>query len=429
MKTEVFLLFLSLLFQSAVSQQCNVVVTSHVSLEKEILGSHNATSQGNITCSRISNAVVDELETRLEEKMDTLLETKLDTILETKLDRMLETKLDAMLETKLDTTLETKLDIMLETKLGALLETKLDTILVMKLDAMLKTKLNMTLGSIQETILNTHTSATQYLGTTLRHPAISCAEILQTNPNATSGYYWITGYPARHYCDMTRSCGGVTGGWMRVAHLDMTNSSQRCPSGLRQRTDFNQRTCTINSNSFGCSSVTFPVETAYGFSKVCGRIRAFQYGSPDAFSRRSKNLRIYRNYVDGVVLTVGKPRRHVWTFAAALDEVGTYPASICPCTNTNIAANASRPPSFVGDDYFCDTANAERYQNSFRQDDPLWDGAGCGPMNTCCSFNTPPWFYKQLSHSTTDDIEMRVCRDASVTYEDICIEKIDIYVQ
>ncbi len=46
--------------------------------------------------------------------------------------------------------------------------------------------------------------------------------------------------------------------------------------------------------------------------------------------------------------------------------------------------------------------------------DPLWDGAGCGPLNTCCTFNNPPWFYKELPAPTTDDIEMRVCKDQQV---------------
>ena len=66
-------------------------------------------------------------------------------------------------------------------------------------------------------------------------------------------------------------------------------------------------------------------------------------------------------------------------------------------------------------------------QGVFYGDDPLWDGAGCGPLNTCCSFNRPPWFYKQLPHPTTSDIEMAVCRDFSD--EDIAIETVEIYVQ
>ena len=60
--------------------------------------------------------------------------------------------------------------------------------------------------------------------------------------------------------------------------------------------------------------------------------------------------------------------------------------------------------------------------------DPLWDGAGCESRNSCCNFNTPPWFYKQLPQPTTDDIEMRVCSDERNSSEDVAIEMIEIYV-
>ena len=83
----------------------------------------------------------------------------------------------------------------------------------------------------------------------------------------------------------------------------------------------------------------------------------------------------------------------------------------------------------MGNDYFCDTASEERWQHIFYGDDPLWDGTGCGPLNTCCSFNTPPWFYKQLPQPTTDDIEMRVCGDLPDIDEDIAIEIVEVYVQ
>ncbi len=83
----------------------------------------------------------------------------------------------------------------------------------------------------------------------------------------------------------------------------------------------------------------------------------------------------------------------------------------------------------MGNDYFCDTGSEGQIESIFYGDDPLWDGAGCGPLNTCCSFNNPPWFYKELPEPTTDDIEMRVCTDQRSTNEDIAIEKIDIYVQ
>ena len=31
------------------------------------------------------------------------------------------------------------------------------------------------------------------------------------------------------YCEMTKSCGGITGGWMRVVELNMTNTTTQCP--------------------------------------------------------------------------------------------------------------------------------------------------------------------------------------------------------
>ena len=42
--------------------------------------------------------------------------------------------------------------------------------------------------------------------------------------------------------------------------------------------------------------------------------------------------------------------------------------------------------------------------------EPLWDGDGCYVEgNECCSFNNPPYFSKQLSGSTSNDIELRAC--------------------
>ena len=64
----------------------------------------------------------------------------------------------------------------------------------------------------------------------------------------------------------------------------------------------------------------------------------------------------------------------------------------------------------------------------FYSDDPLWDGAGCGPLNDCCVLNNPPWFLKLLAFPTADDIEMRLCRSIA-DYEDTPVEIIEIYIQ
>ena len=259
------------------------------------------------------------------------------------------------------------------------------------------------------------------------HPAVSCAALPLSSP---SSYYWVrasNGSAVRVYCDMSLSCGGVTGGWMRVAELDMTNSSHQCPSGLMEHIySSGNRTCRIDSTSEAiCSSVVFPINDLR-YSQVCGKIIAYQFASPDGFGGGSRGnaITIDKNYVDGISLTHGNPRHHIWTFAAARDELG----SACPCVSSN-SISFSSPPAFVGEDYFCDTASADDWEYTFYVDDPLWDGAGCGPLNTCCSFNTPPWFHKQLPQPTTDDIEMRVCRDQWSGDEDVAIETIDIHIQ
>ena len=265
----------------------------------------------------------------------------------------------------------------------------------------------------------------------------SCAAL---PPSFPSGYYWVrasNGTSVRVYCDVSRSCGGVTGGRTRLAYLDMTNNAHQCPSGLRERTDSGLRTCGINLSGAGCSSVTFAV-TNSSFSQMCGRIKAYQVGSLDTFGLtgnffpqgRTQDVSIDGNYVDGISLTVGSPRTHIWSFAAGLDEVGTFPHFNCPCTNVNQASSAKSPPTFVGNDYFCDTGSEGRYNSgTFYSDDPLWDGSGCGPLNSCCDLNNPPWFYRHLSPSASGDIEMRVCRDELSNNEDVAIEVIELYIQ
>ena len=74
------------------------------------------------------------------------------------------------------------------------------------------------------------------------------------------------------------------------------------------------------------------------------------------------------SYIDGVSLTHGQPRQHIWSFAAGLDEVGSVPQFNCPCTNSGRAI----PPPFVGNNYFCDTGSKQCYQPGvFYNEDPL----------------------------------------------------------
>ena len=217
---------------------------------------------------------------------------------------------------------------------------------------------------------------------------------------------------------------------MRLASIDINDTSSNCPSGLRTITS-PRRMCSRN-NSDSDYSLVFPVQGVH-YSQVCGKIIGYQQGSPDAFSPHNHHGQrtIDSGYADGVSLTYGRnPRKHIWTFVAALHEyynIGRLNA--CPSSDTRISPPPA-VPNFVGHDYFCDTGSENRFQYTlFYGDDPLWDGAGCGPYNTCCSWNSPPWFLKNISPPTSDDIEMRLLVDESQSNENIYIESLEVYVQ
>ena len=102
---------------------------------------------------------------------------------------------------------------------------------------------------------------------------------------------------------------------MRVANIDMTNTSQNCPSGLSLITS-PKRVSDIPST--GCVSNDFDIHGVQ-YSHICGRVIGYQKHAPAAFLHHSRG--IDADYVYGVSLTHGQsPRQHIWTFAGARDE-------------------------------------------------------------------------------------------------------------
>ena len=221
-----------------------------------------------------------------------------------------------------------------------------------------------------------------------------------------------------------QACGGS--GWRRVAYLNMSDPSQQCPSVWQEITTPHRVCGRFTGGS--CEGLTYSTGSEQ-YDQVCGRIIGYQLATPDGFHGSSRS--IDSNYLDGVSVTHGSPRQHVWSFAAGLDEGNTvYRNSICPCVTGSTTGNLI--PSFVGQNYFCESGITLwdlRTHIFWPNGDPLWDEQGCGPTSSCCTFNSPPWFNVTLSTPTADDIEVRICGDQTLGDEDTPIQLIELYVK
>ena len=203
--------------------------------------------------------------------------------------------------------------------------------------------------------------------------------------------------------DSDHLCG--PGSWRRVAFLNMTDPAQQCPTQWAlYDANIDRRSCIRPSGTTGCVSNYFTTGSL-AYDRVCGRADGIGFISPDSYRLSSTVDRdswpIDDPYVDGLSVTHGSPRQHIWTFVAdytAYRPVGT-------------------PPPYVGNDYFCDAIGGGN----------LWDGIDC-PGSACCAFNSPPWFHKNLSRPVTDDIEVRICLDEINGNENVGIKLLEVYV-
>ena len=102
-------------------------------------------------------------------------------------------------------------------------------------------------------------------------------------------------------------------------------------------------------------------------------------------------------------------RRHIWTYTAVI-----YIDSNLECDICNYKRN-----TYPGNNFTCSAAHCSGTDNCYPN--ALW-----GEEALQCFGNET--FYRQLSESTTDDIEMRVCRDQGQSDEDILISYVELFV-
>ena len=260
------------------------------------------------------------------------------------------------------------------------------------------------------------------LGMSEANPASSCNEIYQRNPTSrgTIGQYWIKTNEGlfKVTCNMKLKCGGVEGGWMQVVDVDM-NRDDSCP-GTWHKITTPRRLCL--GYVAGCASAHFYVK-GVSFDHICGQAKGYQKGGIDAFFFKKESIE--ERYGDVVSITLGSPRKHVWTYVAGLSDDYNYPKWNCPCATHP----GPPPPAFVGNDYYCESGDVGTYDiANYYLSDVLWDGHGCTAGNGCCAQIGMPWFHRKLPAPVDDDFEVRICKSEGHNDEDIAIEKLEIYV-
>ena len=255
---------------------------------------------------------------------------------------------------------------------------------------------------------------------------VSCKDIKAVLPNSPTGYYHVNSRTI--YCNMDTLCGSG-GGWTRIGYLNMKDATQNCPPNFRYyQTSDGIRACGRLSGAASCVSVDIPTN-GINYTQICGRVIGYEQGTPDAVAPGPNHNNLNSYYVDGVSITRGSPREHVWTFMTGFYS-NTPAHANCPC-NTN-AYQANLVQSFVGSYYYCESGNPNSFYVFGKiYNDPLWDGQNCPSLEApCCTSPDLPWFHRDYGNMTSNEnLELRVCGDEGWGNEDSPIELYEIYVK
>ena len=262
--------------------------------------------------------------------------------------------------------------------------------------------------------------------------ARSCRDILHCNPFLKSGYYWIKTKHrpnlnkgiVRVYCHMEDDICGVRG-VMRVANLNMANTSAHCPYPLAYTNQSGIQMCYSPVSGNRYSSIEYDTYHV-NYTFVCGQARAYARHGPYGYYYSSSVYKsIDQSYVSGLSITyqTNDKRNHIWTYAAGFAESSSSSAN-CPC-----AANPGRSaPYFVGSNQYCESGSHSTPSKQWYTSNALWDGKGCYSQSKCCRNSRKPWFWTTLPETTSSDIEVRIMEPQGHNYGTVGVEALELYV-
>ena len=266
----------------------------------------------------------------------------------------------------------------------------------------------------QSTILNQQSKTESDIAAAPTQLAMTCTNISQMLFQVDTKVNDLTSLILQN-TDMEPQSNCGPGLWYQVAHLNMSDPSQQCPSIWREYTNNGIRACGRPTSTTGsCAAKCYLTSNQY--SRMCGRVIGYQLNTPDAFSQYANTQIDF----DGINITKGAQHDHIWSFVAGLSS---HSSLDCPCSSDSAAS----PPESISDRYYCESGE----RTNTLSDDPLWDGQQC--EGTCCNGpgtnSSPPWFSVQLPAPTTDVIEVSICADESTGNENTPIELLEIYIQ
>ena len=262
------------------------------------------------------------------------------------------------------------------------------------------------------------------IGDSEDRPAQSCHHVYQTDSSSPSGYYWIntTEGPTEAYCVMNPPDCNITGGWMRVVLHNMSDPNTTCLGDTVEHTVNKKRFCAVSRDNH-CDPVVFPVH-GIPYNHVCGRALGYSFYAPCAFLYNTRPLS--QHYLSGLSITqrpLGDNDSHIWSYAVGFSEEGPYYCN-CPCAK----GPGNSPASYVGTDYYCDTATLFPGYPLWYTDNTLWDGKDCYPGTNCCDDTRQPWFWRTLKQETNNDITVRWCADRELAATNFGTELLEIYI-
>ena len=213
--------------------------------------------------------------------------------------------------------------------------------------------------------------------------------------------------------EFTHPCGGS--GWKLAAYHDFRDPDTPCQFPWQQRM-YSERPYTCGrSDDFDCVAILLLDTLNLEYSKVCGRIKAYQFGTA-----HGPQL----SYIE-----VKNSDTVLWRFIAGITQSQadtSLTSQRCPCDGGD---------PFPNEHYFCESLIEEdnpgtKYDNHFFHNEVLWDKAGCSSSGDCCSRFDSPYFIRHLPDIMNTSIHVEICNNVLMAVKDnFAVELIELYVK